>query len=134
METAIGRRKHFRRRSVGKIDGNASETVGDGDGEYQSEEGTVQKHLAVWTTGDRENDGSETISETLWFGLRFDDWRGRGAVRGVRRDENSRDVRLGRHFAQRFVVIHRRSGCVFSEKRWERRLARDQIGVKRVVV
>ena len=101
---------------------------------YQSEEGTVQKHLAVWTTGDRENDGSETISETLWFGLRFNDWRGRGAVRGVRRDENSRDVRLGRHLAQRFVVIHRRSGCVFSEKRWERRLARDQIGVKRVVV
>ena len=119
---------------VGKIDGNASETTGNGDGKHESEKGAVQEHLIVRTTRDRENDGSEAISETLRSGLRFDDWRGRGTVGSICRDENSRDVRLGRHFAKRSVVVHRRSGCVFSEKRWERRFAGNQIGVERVIV
>ena len=101
LEAAIGWGKYFRRRAVGKIDGNASETTGNGDGKHESEKGAVQEHLIVRTTRDRENDGSEAISETLRSGLRFDDWRGRGTVGSICRDENSRDVRLGRHFTKK---------------------------------
>ena len=40
------------------------ETTGN-DGKHESEKSAVQEHLIVRTTRDRENDGSEAISETL---------------------------------------------------------------------